>query len=53
MKKIWLYIAGVAPFAPFAFFYEPLKELASGPVFLISAVVYLLILRLLAEKFGK
>ena len=50
MKKIWIYMAGVVPFA---FFYGPLKELASGPVFLIFAVVYLLILRLLAEKFGK
>lgn len=50
MKKIWIYMAGVVPLA---FFYEPLKTLVSGPVFLICAVVYLLLLRLLAEKFGK
>lgn len=50
MKKIWIYMAGVAPFA---FFYEWLKGLMPGPVFLVGAIVYLLILRLLAEKYGK
>jgi cytochrome bd-type quinol oxidase subunit 2 len=50
MKKIWIYMAGVALFA---FFYEPLKALVSGPVFLGGAIVYFLLLRVLAEKFGK
>lgn len=50
MKKIWVYIAGVVPFA---FFYEPLKALVSGPLFLAGAITYLLLLRMLAEKVGK
>jgi hypothetical protein len=50
MKKIWIYMVGVAPLA---FFYEPLKTFVSGPVFLICAIAYLLILRWFAEKFGK
>lgn len=50
MKKIWIYMAGVLPFA---FFYEQLKALASGPVLLGGALVYLLLLRALADKFGK
>ncbi|MGO4307918.1 hypothetical protein [Cupriavidus sp. RAF12] len=50
MKKIWIYMAGIAPFA---FFYEALKALTSGPIFLGLAIIYLLIVRWLAEKFGK
>ncbi len=50
MKKIWIYMAGVAPFA---FFYEQLKALTSGPLFLVAAIAYLLLLRVIAEKFGK
>lgn len=42
-------MAGVAPFA---FFYQDLKGLVSGPIFLVCAIVYLLLIRMLAEKFG-
>jgi hypothetical protein len=38
---------------PLALFYEQLKGLASGPVFLASAVVYLLLIRFVAEKLGR
>lgn len=50
MKKIWIYMLGLLPLA---LFYEQLKALASGPVFLISAVVYLLLVRLVAERLGR
>lgn len=50
MKKIWIYMLGLLPLA---LFYEQLKALTSGPVFLISAVVYLLLVRLVAERLGR
>ena len=50
MKKIWIYMLGLLPFA---LFYEQLKASVSGPVFLVAAVVYLLLVRLVAEKFGR
>lgn len=50
MKKVWIYVAGVAPLA---FFYEGLKAVVSEPVFLGGAIVYLLLVRAVAEKFGK
>jgi hypothetical protein len=50
LKKIWIYMLGLLPLA---LFYEQLKGLASGPVFLVSAVVYLLLIRFVAEKLGR
>ncbi len=50
MKKIWIYMLGVLPLA---LFYEQLKGLGNGPIFLISAVVYLMFVRFVAEKFGR
>lgn len=43
-------MAGVVPFA---FFYEPIKILVSGPVLLGGAVVYFILLRVIAERFGR
>lgn len=43
-------MAGVAPIA---FFYEQLKALTNGPLFLLAGIAYLLLVRLIAEKFGK
>ena len=50
MKKIWIYVAVIVPFA---FFYEPLKAALSLPVFLGAGLVYFLLARAIAEKFGK
>lgn len=50
MKKIWIYVLGMLPFA---LFYEQLRALTAGPVFLASSVVYLLLVRLVAEKIGR
>lgn len=50
VKKIWIYMLGLLPLA---LFYAQLKGLASGPVFLVSAVVYLLLIRFIAEKLGR
>lgn len=38
---------------PFALFYEQLKGLLNGPILLISSAVYLLLIRFVAEKFGR
>jgi hypothetical protein len=50
MKKIWIYVIGIAPLG---YFYEALKGLMSGPVFLGLAIIYLFVVRWIAEKFGK
>lgn len=51
MKRIWIYVLGLLPLA---FFYEPLKKAAAnGWIFLVFAVVYLLFVRLVAEKLGR
>lgn len=50
MKKIWIYMLGLMPLA---FFYEQLKALTNGPVFLVSVAVYLLLVRIVAEKLGR
>lgn len=50
MKKFWIYMAGVAVFA---FFYAWLKTVVAQPVFFIGGLAYLVLIRLLAEKFGK
>jgi hypothetical protein len=50
MKKAWVYIAGVVFFG---LAYAWLKTTVSEPVFFASAVGYLLLLRLVAEKIGK
>ena len=50
MKKIWVYMLGLLPLA---LFYEQLKAMGNGPVFLVSVVVYLLLVRLVAEKLGR
>lgn len=50
VKKIWIYMLGLLPLA---LFHAQLKGLASGPVFLVSAVVYLLLIRFIAEKLGR
>lgn len=38
---------------PLALFYGKLKGLADGIVFLVSAVVYLVLIRFVAEKLGR
>lgn len=50
MKKAWIYLAGVVVFG---LAYAWLKSLMSEPVFFAGAIGYLLLLRLLAEKFGR
>lgn len=49
VKKIWIYMLGMAPLA---FFYEPVKRATGESVFLL-AVVYLIVVRLQAEKLGR
>ena len=50
MKKIWIYIIGVAVVG---LAYGWLKQMLTEPVFFGFGIVYLVLLRLLAEKFGK
>jgi hypothetical protein len=50
MRKLWVYTAGVLPLG---FFSERLQATLGTPIFLVCAVGYLLLLRLLAERFGK
>ena len=50
MKRAWIYLAGVIIFG---LAYAWLKMLVSDPVFFAGAIGYLLLLRLLAEKFGR
>ena len=50
VKKFWVYMTGVTPLA---LFHESLQSLTNGPVFLVGAIIYLLLIRVLAEKFGK
>ncbi len=51
MRKIYIYIAGVTLLG---LLHAPLKEAASNTaIFVGIAVIYLIILRLIAEKFGK
>lgn len=50
MKRVWIYTLGLLPLA---YFYEQLKALVTGPVFLVSAIVYLLLVRLVAEWLGR
>lgn len=50
MKKIWIYMLGLLPLA---LFYEQIKSFASGPIFLVAAVGYLLLIRFVAEKLGR
>jgi hypothetical protein len=51
MRKIHIYIVGVALLG---LLQAPLKSaLPHGAVFLLIVIVYLVVLRLIAEKFGK
>ena len=51
MRKIYIYILGITPLG---FFHEQLKSAApNGAVFLLGGLAYLVLLRLVAEKFGK
>lgn len=51
MRKIYIYIFGVALLG---LLHAPLKSAAPhGAVFLFIVIAYLVILRLVAEKFGK
>lgn len=50
MKKIWIYMVGVAPFA---FLHDWLSNRMAGPVFLAIAIAYFLVVRYIAEKYGK
>lgn len=50
MRKRLMYIIGLAPLG---FSYPWLKTQLSGPVLISIAIVYLLVLRLVCEKFGK
>lgn len=50
MKKSSIYWIGIAPYA---LFYQPLQGLTSGLIFLIITVLYAIIIRLLADKFGE
>jgi hypothetical protein len=50
MKKLYIYLIGIVPLG---FFYYDLRNTISQPVFLLCVLVYLVLLRLLAEKFGR
>jgi hypothetical protein len=50
MKKIWIYMIGVIPLALTT---ERLQSVIGGPALLIGAVSYLLVVRLVAERYGK
>ena len=51
MRKIHIYIIGGSLLG---LVYSPLKEaLNNGAVFFLVAIIYLLIIRLVAENFGK
>lgn len=50
MRKLWIYTAGVLPLG---FFSERLQAALGTPLFLGAALAYVLLLRLLAERFGK
>jgi hypothetical protein len=50
MPKLGIYILGLIPLA---YFYEPLKGAVNGPVFLLIAIMYLVAIRLVAEKYGR
>jgi hypothetical protein len=50
MRKLWIYTAGVIPLG---FFSEQLQAMLGSPLFLGATLAYVLLLRLLAEKFGR
>jgi hypothetical protein len=50
MSKRVIYIVGVSIFG---LLYVPLERAIPGPVFLAAAVVYAILLRLIAERHGK
>jgi hypothetical protein len=51
MNKAWIYyLVGIMAFG---FAYEWLKSIMGQPVFFVGAIIYVLLLRLLAEKFGR
>jgi hypothetical protein len=50
MKKIYIYLIGIVPLG---FFYYELKNMLGQAMFLLCGIVYLILLRLFAEKIGK
>lgn len=50
MRRYWIYLIGIAPFG---YFYDTVRAHTSEPVFFVSAILYLVALRLLAERLGK
>jgi hypothetical protein len=50
MRKYWIYLIGIMLFG---FFYENIKAHTSELFFFLSAILYLVALRLLAERIGK
>lgn len=50
MKKFWIYTIGVALLG---LFYFQFKAAFGGPVFLAGSILYLLVVRMLAERLGK
>jgi Kef-type K+ transport system membrane component KefB len=50
MRKYWIYFIGIVLFG---FLYENLKAHTSEHIFLLGAILYVLALRLLAERLGK
>ncbi len=50
MKRIYVYTLGLFPMAVF---HDQLEIWTTGPVFMVFAVVYLVLVRLVAEKFGR
>jgi hypothetical protein len=50
MRKLWVYILGLIPLV---YFYDALKARVSGILLVIIALVYLVFVRILSEKYGK
>ena len=50
MRKVHIYAAGAAVFG---FAQHFIKKAVPGPVLLLTTVVYFVVLRLVAEKYGK
>jgi hypothetical protein len=49
LGKLLIYILGLVPLA---YFYERLKAELNGLTFVLVAVAYLVVVRVLAEKYG-